>query len=342
MPANIVVRGPRGPQGIPGVGGVVAPASIDASDADENDVITCVGGTAVWSPGGAGGSPGGSTTQVQYNKAGAFGGDAAFTFDDTGKVLTVANLVAKAGYIAGTSVDAADDVPPDGVIRLGYNAPTTTDPLPVIRIREHDSGSDFTLVNVSIGSSSVEFGSFAWNTFIYGSAFQIQAGRPSVVDTISGVSTDLTEVSLVLASNFTDTSGTVANTTLSFTMNDPNEIWEIECYGNTKAVTSGGCKFRLTLPLNALYEGSVEGVAATLTARNATVLSGTATAAVSATSGAFTSGNNIPGYVRIFLRVKGDGVNGGAITLQFAAVTAGQTATLFAGFYMRARRVTEV
>jgi hypothetical protein len=39
--------------------------------------------------GGGSGTPGGSDTQVQFNDAGAFGGSADLTWDDTGKVLGV-------------------------------------------------------------------------------------------------------------------------------------------------------------------------------------------------------------------------------------------------------------
>lgn len=39
--------------------------------------------------GGGGGSPGGSTTQVQFNDAGAFAGDAAMTWDKTNHILSV-------------------------------------------------------------------------------------------------------------------------------------------------------------------------------------------------------------------------------------------------------------
>lgn len=39
--------------------------------------------------GAGGGTPGGSTTQIQYNDAGAFDGSADLTWDDTGKVLGV-------------------------------------------------------------------------------------------------------------------------------------------------------------------------------------------------------------------------------------------------------------
>lgn len=44
-------------------------------------------------PGGGGGSPGGSTTQVQYNNAGSFAGDAGLTYDAANDALTVAGRV---------------------------------------------------------------------------------------------------------------------------------------------------------------------------------------------------------------------------------------------------------
>ena len=46
-------------------------------------------GTWAAPPSGAGGSPGGSTTQIQFNDAGAFGGDADLTWDNTGNTLTL-------------------------------------------------------------------------------------------------------------------------------------------------------------------------------------------------------------------------------------------------------------
>ncbi len=41
--------------------------------------------------GGGGGTPGGSTTQVQFNDAGSFGGDAGLTYDKTTDSLTIAS-----------------------------------------------------------------------------------------------------------------------------------------------------------------------------------------------------------------------------------------------------------
>jgi len=56
------------------------------------NVLTSIGG--VWTSNaavGGGGSPGGSTTQVQYNNSGSFAGDANLTF--SGSTLTSANLI---------------------------------------------------------------------------------------------------------------------------------------------------------------------------------------------------------------------------------------------------------
>jgi hypothetical protein len=42
--------------------------------------------------GGGGGTPGGSDTQVQFNDAGSFGGDAGMTYNKTTDVLTVVGI----------------------------------------------------------------------------------------------------------------------------------------------------------------------------------------------------------------------------------------------------------
>ncbi len=53
-------------------------------------------GNLTWAAGGSGGNgtPGGSNTQVQFNDAGLFGGDADFTYNKTTNVLTVGNIIA--------------------------------------------------------------------------------------------------------------------------------------------------------------------------------------------------------------------------------------------------------
>ena len=51
--------------------------------------------TARFAPpsGGGGGTPGGSDTQVQFNDAGSFGGDAGFTYNKTTDTATIGNLI---------------------------------------------------------------------------------------------------------------------------------------------------------------------------------------------------------------------------------------------------------
>jgi hypothetical protein len=57
--------------------------------------------------GGGGGTPGGADTQVQYNNAGAFGGDAGFTYDGAGSATVSTSvtvpLLASAGALSFAS-----------------------------------------------------------------------------------------------------------------------------------------------------------------------------------------------------------------------------------------------
>ena len=58
------------------------------------EVLTLVGGVPTWAaPSGGGGTPGGSTTQVQYNNAGAFAGAANFTWNGAGGEEILGELV---------------------------------------------------------------------------------------------------------------------------------------------------------------------------------------------------------------------------------------------------------
>ena len=76
---------------------------------------------AIGGPGAFGSTPpGGSNTQVQYNDSGAFGGDAAFTFNKTTDVLTLtgqlvvnlgnANSIIAAGVVEGSSFRCAGTI----------------------------------------------------------------------------------------------------------------------------------------------------------------------------------------------------------------------------------------
>lgn len=69
-------------------------------------------GTLTWTAptggGGGNGSPGGSNTQVQFNNAGTFAGDAGFTYDQNTNILTVfqANAVTFVGNLSGIASNA--------------------------------------------------------------------------------------------------------------------------------------------------------------------------------------------------------------------------------------------
>jgi len=74
--------------------------TLPSADGTAGQVLSTNGsGTLSWASGGGGGSPGGSTTQVQYNNAGAFAGSANLTFDGT---TTTAASVAYKGATSGT------------------------------------------------------------------------------------------------------------------------------------------------------------------------------------------------------------------------------------------------
>ena len=72
--------------------------------------------------GGGNGVPGGSDTQVQYNDAGDFGGDADFTYDAGNNILNVirANVSYLTAYnsIIGDSLTVEQDVSGNGALRL--------------------------------------------------------------------------------------------------------------------------------------------------------------------------------------------------------------------------------
>jgi len=68
-------------------------------------------GRLTWAPGGNGGggngSPGGSNTQVQYNNAGNFGGDAGFTYDSINNILSVSGNIVSNNFIGTGNITIA-------------------------------------------------------------------------------------------------------------------------------------------------------------------------------------------------------------------------------------------
>ena len=84
-------------------------------------------GTWVAPPSGGGGAPGGSATQVQFNDAGSFAGNAGFTFDKNTNSLAVAGTVTATSFVSsGTgpwSVEGAYGTltgPASGKSKIGF------------------------------------------------------------------------------------------------------------------------------------------------------------------------------------------------------------------------------
>jgi len=69
-------------------------------------------GRLTWAPGGNGGggngSPGGANTQVQYNNAGNFGGDAGFTYDSINNILSVSGNIISNNFIGTGNITIAN------------------------------------------------------------------------------------------------------------------------------------------------------------------------------------------------------------------------------------------
>lgn len=76
--------------------------TLPSADGTSGQALTTNGtGTLSWAA--VGGTPGGSTTQVQFNNAGAFGGVSGFTYDSSTNILTAPNIVTSNGILINSA-----------------------------------------------------------------------------------------------------------------------------------------------------------------------------------------------------------------------------------------------
>lgn len=73
--------------------------------------------------GGGGGTPGGANTQVQYNNAGAFGGNSGFTYDGAGGVAVSASIIVGGNATAAGFIRLLEDSD-NGSNYTGFQAPS--------------------------------------------------------------------------------------------------------------------------------------------------------------------------------------------------------------------------
>lgn len=142
---------------------------------------------------------------------------------------------------------------------------------------------------------------------------------------------------IALLTDFTcTTSASGGATSLSLSV-AANEIWEIEFDGTISCSSTGGVKFALVGPASSTAEGDIQGEGATnINTFSAIRITDTATY-VGAFSAVAATLEPVRGYARVKM-----GATPGAVVLSARPVTNTQTATLKAGFIMRARKVTEV
>jgi hypothetical protein len=135
-----------------------------------------------------------------------------------------------------------------------------------------------------------------------------------------------------LASAFTTTIVTATSTPLSFNI-QPNEVWFVDCQLTAQCSGTGGLKYAVAAPAGASIEGWIFTSAAAITTLRYLRL--TAINTLMATAGhvvAATPGGDI---IRFTIT---NGATAGAVAIQVASGTAGQTSTIFAGASLAAYR----
>ena len=269
-------------------------------------------GNTSWTAAGSGGTPGGATTQVQYNNAGAFGGAAGFTFDGTSQVtLGVASTTS--GALRLFSSAGANGV----TVVSGNNAAAWTLTLPT-------SGGTNGQVLTTNGSGVTSWGSPAagsatGGTFDIGTGSSTtgtlnlyNAGTPNALGIKSGVNTAPWTLTLPIGPG---TNGQVLTTDGTGTTS-----WQSPSAASAAGGAFGiGTAGSTTGSLNMYNAGSANGV--------------------SIQSGANTSNWTLtlptgPGTAGYFMTTDGAGVTSwtqGSITLGTTAINLGDTVTALNG-----------
>lgn len=123
---------------------------------------------------GSGGTPGGSTTQIQYNNAGAFGGIADFTYDGSA-LLSGINL-----KLENTTIPALEFRDSDGPAFI--DGPWKVEPISnQFRIRSYNSAGTVARDVLSVTRNQVSSPQLTqW--FLYGNAFEFTTGGGTAGD----------------------------------------------------------------------------------------------------------------------------------------------------------------
>ena len=128
-------------------------------------------GTLSWAAGGGGGSgsPGGSNTQVQFNDAGTFGGNSAFTFNKTTGALIVTGNVTGGNLVTGGVVSATGNITGSFILGngsqlTGISATTATTAGTVTTAAQPNITSTGTLTSLAV-TGNISAGNVSATTF---------------------------------------------------------------------------------------------------------------------------------------------------------------------------------
>jgi hypothetical protein len=135
-----------------------------------------------------------------------------------------------------------------------------------------------------------------------------------------------------LAANFTTTLATAVSTALTFQIG-ANEVWIVDVQLSAQCSSTGGVKYAVAAPAGATIEGWCYASGAAIT----TLVYQRLTAIGTLTTTAMHTVATTPGGDVLRFTIT-NGATPGAVTIQAASVTAGQTTTIFAGSSLVARR----
>jgi hypothetical protein len=248
---------------------------------DTNGVLSWAAGG-----GGGGGSPGGSNTQVQFNNAGAFGGDAAFTFANGAGTATLTLGIASTTSAALTIYNSSSA---NGVtIASGNNSAAWTMTLPTSAgsngqvLQTNGSGATSWVSNdvgIAIGSSAITGGTSG--RILYDNAGVV--GEKTVTGT--GDVVLATSPTLVTPALGTPSSGDFSTGTFTWPTFNQNTTGTAAGLSATLVVGSGGTGLTSGTSGGVLYYSASNTLASSSAlAANALVIGGGAGVAPSTTT----------------------------------------------------------
>lgn len=139
-------------------------------------------------------------------------------------------------------------------------------------------------------------------------------------------------VAVALSANFTTTAATAQSTALTFQA-AANEVWVIDVQLSVQCSSTGGVKVAIGTPAGATVEGWYDSSLAAITTLSYQRITAINTLTATATHTVATT----PGGDKIRITVT-MGATAGAVTIQVASGTSGQTTTVFARSSLTASR----